>query len=85
MAVGRRNWLHLGGDGGLRPTAVLLSVAASAKRHGVDPWGHLSHILTELPGRPAGADLTDLLMRFIDEHIPASSLDTLRRRRSNGD
>jgi hypothetical protein len=23
---GRRNWLHLGGDGGLRPTAVLLSV-----------------------------------------------------------
>src|SRR5690242_18759416 len=26
LAVGRRNWLHLGGDGGLAPTAVLLSV-----------------------------------------------------------
>ena len=40
----------------------------------------------ELIVEPAArADLTDLLIRFIDEHIPASSLDTLRRRRSNGD
>jgi hypothetical protein len=61
LAVGRRNWLHLGGDGGLRPTAVLLSVAASTKRHGVNPWGYLKHVLTELPTRRPGADLTDLL------------------------
>src|SRR5262249_30182884 len=33
LCVGRRNWLHLGGDGALRPTAVLLSVTASVKRH----------------------------------------------------
>jgi hypothetical protein len=37
LAVGRRNGLHLGEDGGLKPTAVLLSIAASVKRHGVDP------------------------------------------------
>jgi transposase len=59
--VGRRNWLHLGGDGGVKPTAVLLSLAASVKRHGIDPWAYLTHLLTELPARPAGADLTDLL------------------------
>src|SRR5262249_36251681 len=46
LCVGRRNWLHLGGDGGLTPTAVLLSVAASVKRHGLDPWEYLTHVLT---------------------------------------
>jgi transposase len=61
LAVGRRNWLHLGGDGGLKPTAVLLSVCASIKRQGIDPWAYLKHVLTELPARPPTADLTDLL------------------------
>src|SRR5262245_31820202 len=61
LAVGRRNWLHLGGDGGLRPTAVLLSVAASVKRHGIDPWVYLTHVLSELPNRTSGTDLADLL------------------------
>ena len=31
LCVSRRNWLHLGGDGGLQPTAVLLSITASIK------------------------------------------------------
>jgi transposase len=61
LAVGRRNWLHLGGDGGLNPTAVLLSICASIKRHGINPWVYLKHVLTELPARPPDADLTDLL------------------------
>jgi transposase len=61
LCVGRRNWLHLGGDGGLRPTAVLLSIAASVKRHGIDPWAYLTHALSELPIRTSGADLADLL------------------------
>jgi hypothetical protein len=61
LAVGRRNWLHLGGDGGLKPTAVLLSTSASAKRQGINPWVYLKHVLTELPARPPSADLTDLL------------------------
>ena len=50
-----------GGDGGLKPTAVLLSVTASVKRNGLDPWAYLRHLLTELPARAAGADLADLL------------------------
>lgn len=66
LCVGRRNWLHLGGDGGLNPTAVLLSLAASVKRHGLNPWVYLKHLLTELPARPAGADLADLLPDRLD-------------------
>src|SRR5436190_5808243 len=61
LAVGRRNWLHIAGDGGLRGAAVLLSVAASAKRHRVNPWTYLRHLLGALPARAAGADLSDLL------------------------
>jgi hypothetical protein len=61
LCVGRRNWLHLGGDGALRPTAVLLSVTASAKRHQLDPWAYFRHLLTELPGRRPGGELSDLL------------------------
>jgi hypothetical protein len=61
LAVGRKNWLHLGGDGGLRPTAVLLSVAASVRRHGLDPWAYLTPVLSELPIRTSRADLADLL------------------------
>jgi hypothetical protein len=40
---------------------VLLSLAASVKRHGINPWAYLKHVLTELPARPTGADLADLL------------------------
>jgi hypothetical protein len=61
LAVGRKNWLHLGGDGGLRPTAVLLSVAGSVKRHGINPWVYIKHVLTELPSRSPGSELADLL------------------------
>ena len=45
----------------MRPLAVLLTLAASVKRHGVNPWAYLTHVLTQLPARRPGADLTDLL------------------------
>ena len=61
LAVGRSNWLHVGGDGGLKTASVLLSVCASARRNGLDPWAYLTHALTEWPTRADGADLTDLL------------------------
>jgi transposase len=61
LAIGRNNWLHIAADGGMTPAAVLLSLAASAKRHGVNPWDYFKHILNELPARPPDADLTDLL------------------------
>ena len=61
LCVGRRNWLHLGGDGGLTPSAVLLSITASVKRQHLDPWAYLRHVLTALPARTAAADLAGLL------------------------
>jgi transposase len=61
LAVGRRNWLQIAGDGGLKSAAVLLSVAASAKRHGVNPWSYVRHSLTACAGRQRDADYSDLL------------------------
>jgi hypothetical protein len=61
IAVGRANWLQVGGDGGLPTASVLLSVCASARRNGLDPRAYLTHSLTVLPTRSAGADIDDFL------------------------
>jgi transposase len=61
LALGRRNWLHIAGDGGLKSAAVLLSVAATAKRHHVNPWVYIKHLLTESASRSPDADFSDLL------------------------
>jgi hypothetical protein len=68
LAVGRRNWLHLGGDGGLRRRVVLLSVAASVKRHAVNSWAYLKHLTDGTNAWASGADLAELLL---DRWIPA--------------
>jgi len=59
--VGRANWLHVGGDGGLRTASVLLSVCASATRHRLNPWSYLRDVLEQLAAPPATADVNDLL------------------------
>ncbi len=61
LALGRGNWLHVGGDGGLKTASVLLSVCASATRHRLNPWAYLRDLLDRLALRPTGADVDDLL------------------------
>ena len=61
LATGRSNWLHVGGDAGLKTASVLLSVCASATRHRLNPWSYLRDVLDQLAGRTAGGDVGDLL------------------------
>jgi transposase len=61
LTTGRANWLHVGGDGGLKTASVLLSVCASATRHLLNPWSYLRDVLDQLAGRSAGGDVGDLL------------------------
>ncbi len=69
LAVGRRNWLQIAGDGGLKSAAVLLSVAATTKRHRLNPWAYVKHILSESAARQPDADLSDLLPdAWLKEH-----------------
>ena len=45
LAIGRANWLQIGGDGGLKTGSVLLSVCAGATRHRLNPWSYLRDVL----------------------------------------
>jgi hypothetical protein len=58
--VGRSNWLQVGGDGGLKTAAMLLSVCGSAARHRLNPWSYIGDVLDQLAARSADADLSDL-------------------------
>jgi transposase len=70
LAVGRKNWLFVGGDGGLRSAAVLMSLCASAKRYALNPWGYLTDVLTQLAAKPA--DAAHLLPdAWAKQHLPA--------------
>lgn len=73
LAVGRRNWLQIAGDGGLKSAAVLLSIAASAKRHGINPWAYVKHVLPVSAGRSQSADFSDLLPDVWAHGSPATS------------
>jgi transposase len=71
LAIGRKNWLFIGGDGGLQSAAVLMSLCVSAKRHGLNPWFYLTDVLTQLAAKPA--DVTHLLPDDWAKHHPHAS------------
>lgn len=58
IAVGRKNWLFLGNDAGGRRAAIIYSLIATCKDHGIDPWLYLRDVLTRLP--TFRGDLADL-------------------------
>lgn len=59
LAVGRRNWLFVGGDGGRATAAVMLRVVAPARPHGLNAWSRLRDLFDRRPALPAGADRSD--------------------------
>jgi transposase len=61
LALGRKNWLHIARDTALPRVAVLLSLAASAKRCGLNPWAWFRDLLVRVPALPPAADLSPLL------------------------
>src|SRR5947209_18601606 len=61
LAFGRNNWLQIAGDGGLASAAVLLSMAASVKRHGLNPWVYLKDILNQCATRQPNSNHSELL------------------------
>jgi len=61
MALGRKNALFAGSDGGARHWAMVASLVATAKLNGVEPL----------------AWLTDVLERMVSGRIKSHALDTL--------
>jgi transposase len=52
VAIGRKNWMFFGSDGGGKTAATLLSVLASCQRHEIDPFVYLRDVLSQIRGRP---------------------------------
>ena len=52
ITIGRKNYLTLGSDAGGRTAAILYSLVASAKRHGMDPWVYLRDVLATVANTP---------------------------------
>jgi transposase len=52
VVVGRNNWLFCGSDEGGRRAAILYSIVATCKEHGIDPWAYLRDVLERIPTHP---------------------------------
>jgi len=62
-AVGRKNWLFLGSDDGGNWNAHFVSIIASCRRHGIEPWAYLRDLLILIPAWPQTRVL-DLAPKF---------------------
>lgn len=60
IALGRKNWLHLGSDRGGRTAATLLSLIQSCKMLGNEPFAYLRDVLSRVSTHPASR-ISDLL------------------------
>ena len=61
VAVGRNNWLFFGSGRGGRAAANWMSVIATCKRAGVEPFAYLSDVLRRLPSARTGNGVRELL------------------------
>jgi hypothetical protein len=60
IALGRKNWLHLGSDRGGQTAATLLSLVQSCKSLGNEPFAYLRDVLDRISTHPASR-IDDLL------------------------
>jgi transposase len=61
VALGRNNWLFFGSERGGKAAANWMSVIATCKRAGVEPFAYLSDVLRRLPSAKTGAGVRALL------------------------
>ena len=61
FTTGRKNWMFSNSVAGADASAVVYSLMLTCRACDVEPYTYLRHVLTELPKRMAGDDVTDLL------------------------
>ena len=60
VAIGRKNYLHLGSDAGGERAAVIYCLLGTAKLHGIDPYAYLHQVLARIADHPINR-IDDLL------------------------
>lgn len=66
FCVGRRNWLFCKSVAGAKSSANLYSLIETARANGLDPYGYLRKVFTELPKAQSVEDIEALLPINID-------------------
>ena len=61
VAIGRKNYLHVGSDAGGHTAAVMYTLLGTAKLHGINPQRYLRHVLERIADHPSNR---------IDELLP---------------
>ena len=67
FALGRKNWLFSNTVKGAMASANLYSLIETAKANGLEPYGYLRHVFTELPKATSLKDIEALLPMNIDK------------------
>ena len=71
VAIGRKNFLHLGSDAGGNSAAVLYTLMGSAKLNGMDPQAYLRHVLERIADHPINR-IDDLLPWVVTPQLQAA-------------
>ena len=61
VAIGRKNYLHFGSDGGGHSAAVIYTLLGTAKLNDIDPQAYLRYVLERIADQPSNR---------IDELLP---------------
>jgi hypothetical protein len=61
FTTGRKAWAFSNSTAGADASATIYSLMLTCRACGVEPYTYLLHVLTELPQRNPGDDITDLL------------------------
>jgi transposase len=61
--VGKKNWLFFGSEEAGVRNAVVMTLVANCRMHGVDPYAYLKDVLERLPRMTNQDDLTELTPR----------------------
>lgn len=67
FVIGRKNWLFSNTPNGAKASAILYSIAETAKANGLEPFTYFCHVLTELSQKqPCSDDVLDTLLPWSD-------------------
>lgn len=71
IAIGRKNYLHLGSDSGGERAAVIYSLLSTAKLNGLNPRAYLRHVLERIAEHPSNR-IDELLPWVVAEQLQQS-------------
>ena len=71
VAIGRKNYLHLGSDSGGERAAVVYSLLGTAKLNGLNPRAYLRHVLQRIAEHPSNR-IDELLPWAVAAHLQQS-------------